>query len=668
MGKLKKKIDALKEKVFLQNDTHCFIERERFLNSAPNPDEKPMEFYANTLSDLLDNVSTPIDCDDIFVGRVIEGPIEEGLVAPSQLISSNGHFTPDYERLLKKGYKGILDEINENAKGLGSDSAFEYAKNAETVINAIRRFASRYAEEAKKCGKEKAYEALSRVPFEPAYDLYSALSGIWIVHMISSCYAGARDYGFGYMDEYLYPYYLQEKAKGVTDDEIGELLAGFFVKTNEICGRCTHNYKIKPILCQASKQYVILDGGRANELSEIILSAAKINNMAQPSFTVILSEKSSDSFKDRVFDTMAYVTDKMQVYNYELVYNFLKGKGLPEEIATRPSYSACCTFDLSYHSIREEFYLPTVMTFCDVLYGSEFSTKEDFLEAFKNAVTRDSSRLIQESRVSNTGWWNPSTFIMDALLIGTCNERCEYPPKGISYRAKNVFLPGIATLSDSLCALDEMVFKKKAFTYSEFIAMLKANFEGYEAERSELLAIEKFGNDGKNDKYATEMANVLIDAVEALEILPDELLLPSFYSLIRDNSWAQYTPATPDGRLDKTPFSENQSPSYGADKNGITALLNSLSKIPFYRTPAGGLNLTFSSSVKPDILHALVKTYFESGGLHVGITVLDKDTLRDAMKNPDKYKSLTVRLYGFSEYFISLPEWQQIAVLNRTAY
>ena len=70
----------------------------------------------------------------------------------------------------------------------------------------------------------------------------------------------------------------------------------------------------------------------------------------------------------------------------------------------------------------------------------------------------------------------------------------------------------------------------------------------------------------------------------------------------------------------------------------------------------------------PEILQALVVSYFEMGGFHVGISVIDRETLKDAMENPDKYKSLTVRLYGFSEYFVSLPKWQQLAILNRTEY
>ncbi len=68
------------------------------------------------------------------------------------------------------------------------------------------------------------------------------------------------------------------------------------------------------------------------------------------------------------------------------------------------------------------------------------------------------------------------------------------------------------------------------------------------------------------------------------------------------------------------------------------------------------------------VLKALAVSYFKLGGFHVGISVVNAETLKDAMKNPDKYKSLTVRLYGFSEYFVSLPKWQQMAVLNRTQY
>ncbi len=660
-----KNLEALKSKVFEMKNDHCFIERERFLSSVKEEPDDP-SFYAETLSRLLSSVSTPIDENDFFVGRAAEGAVEGEGECPSLVLKSKGHLTPDFEKLISRGYKGILWEISANAEKLGTNSALQYKKNAETVINAIRLYAKRYAEAALAAGKTRAYEALSKVPFEPAYDLYSALSSIWLVHMISGCYVGSRDYAFGYMDEYLYPYYLKEKENGASDDDIKLMLAGFFVKANEICGRHTHNYMQKPILSQASKQYVLLDGGRANELSSLILESAKLNCMAQPTFTVMLSDRASDGFKKDVFDAMSVLTDKMQVYNCPLMSRFMKYKGLPDDMAERPAVSACCTYDIYTHSVREEFYLPTVGVFCKTLFENEFGSKKELLDAFKRAVTDEAQHYIDDSRYPEHSWVR-KMYVLDTLLLSGCNEACEYPIYATGYRVKNIFLPGIATLGDSLCALDTLVFNGD-IAYSDFADMLKADFVGYDAVLDRISALKKFGNDTDADRYTTEMAELLVSAVEDCEHIESEVVVPSFYSLERDNSWAHGIPATPDGRKSGTAISENQSPVYGADRSGITALLCSVSKLPFERTGAGGLNLTFSSKTKPEILRALTEGYFAMGGMHIGISVIDKAVLRDAMEHPEKYPTLTVRLYGFSEYFISLPRWQQLAVLNRTEY
>ena len=660
-----KSIEAQKELVFAQSNTDCFVERERFLNAQTPPSECPSDYYVGLIAGILDHVSTPIEACDTFVGRVVEGPPEGDAPCPNRTLFAKGHITPDYRRLLEKGYRGVLADIKANAACLNTPNASSYAKNAEIAIGAIERFAARYAAAAAVAGKPRAAEALARVPMEPAYDLYSALQGIWLVHMIASCYVGSRDYGFGYMDEYLYPYYLAERERGTTDEEIVLMLASFFVKPNEICGRHPHNYRQKPVLSHSAKQYVLLDGGKANHFSRLILQASRLSCMAQPIFTVILSENADADFRREVFDTMAQTTDKLQVYSCELLKGFLKGKGMPAEIVDRPAFTACCTPDVYLHTCREEFYLPTVQRFCDVLYQNEFSSKQELLAAFGKAVTAESEAYLSESRFPEQDWCR-KVFSLDALLLSTCNETCDYPPYGARYRAKNIFLPGVATLGDSLCALDRLVFSGKV-PYAEMIEALKADFKGYEELEAEIAACPKFGNDTEADAYAAEVAEVMIAAVERSAHEEKEILFPSLYSLERNNVWAPEIPATPDGRRSGTPISENQSPTYGADKRGVTALLNSLAKLPFEKTAGGGLNLTFSAPVSGDILQALTKTYFQKGGLHVGITVLDRSTLRDAMQHPEKYRSLTVRLYGFSEYFITLPPWQQQAVLERTA-
>ena len=660
------KLAGLKKMVFAQSNEHCFIEKERYLGGIDPSEDKLYNYYPRLLAGLLSRVSTPVDEKDIFVGRVVEAMPDAGMQAPNRLLMSKGHLIPDYEKLLKVGYRGVLQEIKGYAENLRTESAYHYVENATIVIDAIHQFALRYAEAAKAAGNERAYRALLRVPYEPAYDLYSALQCVWLHHMIASCYVGYRDYGFGYMDEYLYPYYLQEKQKGTSDEEITETLAGFMIKTNEICGRAPHNYNQKPVLCQASKQYLLLDGGRANELSKCILRAARLNCMAQPELTVILSEDAAPDFRTEVFEAMAVLTDKLQVYNFDLLQGFLKNKGLPDEICARPAFTACCTGDIHLQSCREEYYMNCVQIFCKVLFENSFTSKEELLTAFSAAITADAEEYIEQTRFSRL-ISRSRDYVLDCLLLGNCNEVCDYPPTALKYRAKNIFLVGLATLGDSLAALEQLVFRGDV-PYDEFVAALQKDFEGEEAILKKIAALPKFGNDTEADAYTVEMAETLLSAVEAAQHTENEYLFPSFYSLSRENDWAHETPATPDGKRAGVAVSENQSPTYGADRSGITAMLNSLSKIPFARTAAGGLNLTFSSAVEPKVLEALVRTYFHQGGLHIGITVLDREALSDAMEHPEKYPTLTVRLYGFSEYFISLPRWQQQAVLNRTAY
>ena len=249
-----------------------------------------------------------------------------------------------------------------------------------------------------------------------------------------------------------------------------------------------------------------------------------------------------------------------------------------------------------------------------------------------------------------------------------CYKSGDWAGGNAKYDILNLFFPGVATVGDSLMVLDRLVFREKRYTYADFVDIVKRDFAGHEDLRNEILSYTKFGNDTDADLYAAMAGNVFLDAVDRLRMKENFYAIGGFYSLERDNSMCADLGATPDGRKSGSPFSENQSPTYGADRSGITALLKSLSKLPFARTATGGLNLTFSQKPSSDVLRALVLSYFELGGFHVGIGIVDRETLLDAMKNPEKYKSLTVRLYGFSEYFVSLPEWQQLAVLNRTEY
>ncbi len=667
MGNLEK----LKALIFETDNNACFIERERIFGRL----EKEMQDYngadkhAIIFSKPLAEVSTPIiDCD-YFAGRVLEALPDEGMKAPNMLLSSAGHMSFDYEKVLRVGLKGILEEIKINALKKSDEQSLLFAKNAEIVVNAIHEYSIRYSEEAEKKGRKEMAEALKLVPFEPAYDFYSALQGIWIIHMIASCYVGSRDYAFGMFDKYMLPFYEKAIKDGKSKEELTELLAGFMIKTNEICGRCTHNYNTKPVLSQASKQYINIGGESPSEFSSLVLESAKLVNIAQPQIIVMLKPDRNVDFTKNTFEALSCLTDKMNIYNYESIVKALVKKGINEDAAKDFTYSACCTFDLNYHSFRLEYFTPVPFIFNEVLESKEFASINDILVDFKESIRADIQKYVDVTQEGFPEERSRRQFVLDSILLSDSAKECRYACDGkAKYNVMNIFCPGVATVGDSLVVLDKLVFKEKRYTYSEFIDIVKNNYEDNEELRQEILSYTKFGNDSDNDEYAVLAGNAFLDAADSVKLKDNYYIASGFYSLERDNVWKSKLGATPDGRKAGEPFSENQSPTYGTDKNGITALLKSLAKLPFDRTVTGGLNLTFSQKIKPELLQAFVVSYFNMGGFHVGISVVDKDTLKDAMINPDKYKSLTVRVYGFSEYFTSLPKWQQIAVLNRTEY
>ncbi len=665
------KLSRLKELVFESDNKSCFIERERILNQLEKEmvDYSEPDKYAIILSKLLSEVSTPIlDCD-YFAGRVVEALPDENMSAPSRLLCSVGHMSFDYEKLLKVGLRGILEEVKENATKKGDLDSASFAKNAEIVVSAIKDYAQRYAKTAEEKGFSEMAQALKVVPFEPAYDFYSALQSIWLIHMIASCYVGDRDYAFGRFDKYMLPFYEKALASEKTEQELTELLAGFFIKTNEICGRTTHNYECKPVLCQSSKQYVNIGGEIPNVFSSIVLNAAKMNNMAQPQITVLLKMDANEQFTKDVFNALSVLTDKMNVYNYELIVNALIKKGIPRDVAKDFTYSACCTFDLNYHSFRLEHFTPVPQIFIEVIHNKEYASLEELIAALKEALRADIQKCVDVTQKGFDEERARRMFVLDSLLLSDSTTECRYACDGnAKYNVLNIFCPGVATVGDSLMVLDKLVFKEKRYSYLEFTEIVKNNYQNHEELLEEIKSYTMFGNDTEIDSYTVLAGNAFLDAVDAVEHKDNHYLSAGFYSLERENAWASKIGATPNGRKEGEPFSENQSPTYGADKSGITALLKSLAKLPFDRTVTGGLNLTFSQKMRSEILQALVVSYFEMGGFHVGISVIDRKTLEDAMVNPDKYKSLTVRLYGFSEYFVSLPKWQQLAILNRTEY
>ena len=281
---------------------------------------------------------------------------------------------------------------------------------------------------------------------------------------------------------------------------------------------------------------------------------------------------------------------------------------------------------------------------------------------------------------------------------------------------------GIANMADALYAIKKLVFEEKSVSMKDFKEALENNYgKDMDAKQAEKLTAQVAkrlvengktitAEDVKNIYETVSKNNCTAEQKAKYEALLDKIAeLPKFGndisevdSFARDIAYTytrpllnyrnprggQYqaglypvsanvplgaqTGATPDGRLANTPVADGVSPAAGRDVKGPTAAANSVSKLDHYIASNGTLfNMKFHPSALAgagglESFVALVRGYFDQKGSHMQFNVVSRETLRDAQKNPEKYKSLVVRVAGYSALFTTLSRSLQDDIINRT--
>jgi formate C-acetyltransferase len=183
----------------------------------------------------------------------------------------------------------------------------------------------------------------------------------------------------------------------------------------------------------------------------------------------------------------------------------------------------------------------------------------------------------------------------------------------------------------------------------------------------------KYGNDIEwVDQLAARVVDVFCD--EVARVNGPEYTYQFFSCISTDRDFTTmglHVGATPDGRCAGQQVGENQSPTEGADVNGLTALLNSVARLPFHRITGGPLNLRIHpSAVKGEsglnAFSAITRTYFEKGGMQIQVNVVSREELLAAQQNPQKYRNLCVRVTGYSAYFVQMGKKAQDELIKRT--
>lgn len=271
-----------------------------------------------------------------------------------------------------------------------------------------------------------------------------------------------------------------------------------------------------------------------------------------------------------------------------------------------------------------------------------------------------------------TGSIHPFMFVT-MLYDGCCEKGKAIFNGGCESLNGTLEVYGMINAADSLTAIKKLVFDDKTISADKLLEILRLNFQGYEKERKMMMDCPKYGNDNPvADDVAVELEKYICETI--IEQAP-KVGLDSYFAVIINNAQnttlSRWVGATPDGRKAGTPSANANNPSMGADKNGLTAMINSLLKMPRDNNAGIVQNLRLTRELyqsSREKVYSLIGNYFDRGGVQLMISVIGRDDLDNAMKNPDDYRDLMVRVGGFSARFVDLPKDVQKEIFERVTY
>ena len=385
----------------------------------------------------------------------------------------------------------------------------------------------------------------------------------------------------------------------------------------------------------------------------------------EPNLTVLYSKRLPENFKRFA----AWISVKTSSIQYE------------NDDVMRPiwgdDYSICCCVSATQTGKEMQFFgaranLAKCLTYA-ISGGVDSKTREQCGPAYRPI---EGDVLTYEEflpRFMDMMDWLASVYVKTLNLIHYMHDKYFYEAAEMALIDTNVrrtFATGIAGFShvvDSICAIK---YAKVNIIRDETGFPLEFKTEG---------DFPRYGNDDERaDKIAVWLLKTFMSMIRKYHTYRNSEPTTSILTITSNVVYGKYTSNMPDGRKAGTPLAPGANPSYGAERNGLLASLNSVAKLP-YEYALDGISNT--QTISPDALGhddderaaTLVNVmdgYFSQGAHHLNVNVFGVDKLKDAMEHPEKpeYANFTIRVSGYAVKFIDLTREQQLDVIARQAH
>ena len=606
------------------------------------------------------------------------------------------HNVLSYESVLELGFSGLHEKVEKYEKLNGASYLYTSAKR---ICKTACLLGEKYAKEAERLSKEDGMteerraelyaikEVCLRVPRYPARNFHEAVQSLWFAHIITTWEDSVVNANsLGRLDQILYPYYKKDIEKGIiTKKQAFELICCLWIKLYrdyDVQQSCVGGVKKDGTSAVNELSYMMLDATEQLDFVRCISVRYDKNTpheFLRRALEVVghLQKGVPFFFNDQVMipslvDAGIKLEDARDYTQIGCVETVIPGKSNPHAVTGESNFLKAIEYTLNDgKSMISDTKIDGVCQLPTFQLTNYAKFKETVFMHVKNILEVTCRKVVEHISAHEDITCRPYKSL---LTKGCIENNKDFNNHGAIYDYYQIMFCGVPNLADSLIAVKKLVFEEGKYTLDQLVYQIKNDYPDERIRLDFLNNAPKFGNDiDEVDMLAGELIDFGCDVLKELTAKYGYNFHAQPFTYLWLIEHGRMTAATPDGRHKGENIAYSISPMQGRDFKGLTAVLNSITKLPAKRTPG-----TASAIIEVDPhlfadrnLDSLTQMMFalaEKGLSNVQFNITDEETLMDAKKHPEKYPNLAVRVSGFSQKFYLLDSDLQDHIIARTKH